>query len=71
MVGALPLGITALLQREVATSLLCVDSVVNGDRTLALQSLLLDPTITDIDLAEKVLDRILTSSRRFLPQFFD
>ncbi len=69
-VGALPAGITALLQREVACSQLCVDAVVRGDRALALQSLLLDPTVTDLDQAERVLDQILTSSKRFLPQFF-
>jgi alpha-galactosidase len=69
-IGSLPKGITALLQREVITSQLCIDSVVKGDRTLALQSLLLDPTITDLDQAEDVLEQILTSSSRFLPQFF-
>lgn len=69
-VGALPAGITALLQREVACSQLCVDAVVRGDRALALQSLLLDPTVTDLDQAERVLDQILSSSKRFLPQFF-
>jgi alpha-galactosidase/6-phospho-beta-glucosidase family protein len=58
------------LQREVVTSQLCIDSVVKGDRTLALQSLLLDPTITDLDQAERVLEQILISSSRFLPQFF-
>jgi alpha-galactosidase len=67
---SLPIGITALLQREVVTSQLCIDSVVKGDRRLALQSLLLDPTITDLDQAERVLESILTSSSRFLPQFF-
>jgi len=69
-IGTLPKGITALLQREVVTSQLCIDSVVKGDRTLALQSLLLDPTITDLDQAERVLEQILISSSRFLPQFF-
>ena len=69
-IGALPLGITALLQREVAAGQLCIDSVVRGDRQLALQSLLLDPTITDLDQAERVLNQILTSSSRFIPQFF-
>jgi len=69
-VGSLPKGITALLQREVATSQLCVDSVVKGDRALALQSLLLDPTVTDLDQASRILDQILISSRSFLPQFF-
>lgn len=70
-IGCMPRGITALLQREVVTSQLCIDSVVTGDRSLALQSLLLDPTITDLDQAEHVLESILISSQRFLPQFFN
>jgi len=69
-IGSLPKGITALLQREAVTSQLCIDSVVKGDRNLALQSLLLDPTITDLDQAERVFEQILTSSSQFLPQFF-
>ncbi|MEN6580441.1 MAG: hypothetical protein ABFD05_07390 [Anaerolineaceae bacterium] len=69
-IGSLPKGITALLQREAVTSQLCIDSVVKGDRNLALQSLLLDPTITDLDQAERVFEQILTSSSHFLPQFF-
>ena len=69
-VGSLPKGITALLQREVVTSQLCIDSVVKGDRTLALQSLLLDPNVTDLDQAEDVLEQILFNSAYFLPQFF-
>ena len=59
-----------MLQREVVTSQLCIDSVVKGDRTLALQSLLLDPNVTDLDQAEDVLEQILFNSAYFLPQFF-
>ncbi len=70
-IGTMPSGITALLQREVVTSQLCIDSVVKGDRTLALQSLLLDPTVTDLDQAAQVRDHILNQSRRFLPHFFE
>lgn len=69
-VGSMPRGITALLQREVVTSQLCIDAVVKGDRTLALQSLLLDPNVTDLDQAEDVLEQILFNSAHFLPQFF-
>jgi alpha-galactosidase len=58
------------LQREVSTAQLNIDAVVNGDRQLALQSLLLDPVIDDLDLAETVLDDILFSNKKYLPQFF-
>ncbi|MDD2522132.1 MAG: hypothetical protein PHW11_04865 [Anaerolineaceae bacterium] len=66
----LPKGVLSLLQREVSTAQLGIDAVVHGDRQLALQSLLLDPIIDDLDLAEKVLDEILDSNRSHLPQFF-
>lgn len=66
----LPKGVLALLQREVSTAQLNIDAVVNGDRQLALQSLLLDPVIDDLDLAETVLDDILFSNKKYLPQFF-
>ncbi len=69
-IGSMPKGITALLQREVVTSQLCIDSVVNGDRQLALQSLLLDPTITDLDVADDFLERFLFNSAHFVPQYF-
>ncbi|MFZ3151637.1 MAG: hypothetical protein WA116_08145 [Anaerolineaceae bacterium] len=70
-VGALPKGITGLLQREVITSQLCIDSVCQGDRQLALQSLLLDPVVDDIDTAKLILDEILCAYKEFLPQFLN
>ncbi len=70
-IGAFPKGITGLLQREVHTSQLCVDAIVHGDRQLALQSLLLDPVINDIEIAKSVLDDILSSNKQFLPQFWN
>ncbi len=66
----LPKGILALLQREISTAQLSIDAVVRGDRQLALQSLLLDPVIDDLDLAEKVLEEILVANKMHLPQFF-
>jgi alpha-galactosidase len=65
----MPVGVLSLLQREVATSQLNIDAVVQGDRNLALQSLLLDPVIDDIDQAELILDEIITNNKNFLPQF--
>ncbi|MEZ4583272.1 MAG: hypothetical protein R2851_03345 [Caldilineaceae bacterium] len=34
---------------------LAVDAAVTGDRQLALQALLLDPVITDLDVARQIL----------------
>ena len=70
-VGSLPSGITELLRREITISHLTVDAVVNGDRRVALQTLLLDPVIRDMDVAEEILDDYLATYRRHLPTFWD
>ncbi len=69
-VDALPGPVTELLRRETAVGQLCVDAAVEGDRQKALQCLLLDPMITDIDTAKKILDDYLTSYEEYLPQFW-
>ncbi len=68
--GALPEPIAELLRREVAVAQLCVDSVVEGSREKALQCLLLDPVVPDIDVARKILDDYLSEYREYLPQFW-
>jgi len=70
-VGELPRGITELLHREVSASQLCIDAVVQGDRNLALQSLLLDPVVDDIGTARLILADILETNKPWLPQFFE
>ncbi len=69
-VGPLPEGIAELCRREIAVSQLCVDAAVNGDRQAALQCLLFSPGITDMDVAQAILDDYLTSYREHLPQFW-
>ena len=69
-VGALPEPIAELCRREIATAQLCVDSAIEGSREKALQCLLLDPVITDIDTAKKILADYLTEYKEYLPQFW-
>jgi alpha-galactosidase len=69
-VGDLLCGISELCRRELAVVRLCVDAAVTGDRQLALQCLLLDPVITDLDVARQVLDDYLAAYRPYLPQFW-
>jgi alpha-galactosidase len=69
-VGEMPEGIAELLRREITVSHLTVDSVVQGDRGLALQALLLDPVIRDMDVAKLVLDDYLVTYREHLPSFW-
>jgi len=69
-VGPMPDGIAELLRREITVSHLNVDAVVEGDRQLALQALLLDPVISDLDTGQKVLEDFLTTYREYLPTFW-
>ncbi|HEX9331315.1 MAG TPA: hypothetical protein VF896_05470 [Anaerolineales bacterium] len=69
-VGALPESVAELCRRETTVAQLCVDAAVEGSREKALQCLLLDPVITDIDIAKKILDDYLTSYKEYLPQFW-
>jgi alpha-galactosidase len=69
-VGALPEPVAELCRRETIVAQLCVDAAVEGDRGKALQCLLLDPVVTDINTAKKILDDYLTSYREYLPQFW-
>lgn len=69
-VGAMPEPIAEVLRRELACVKLSVDAAANGDREAALQCLLMDPVIRDIETAKAVLDDYLTSYRKHLPQFW-
>jgi alpha-galactosidase len=69
-VGALPEGIAELCRRELRVGQLGVDAAVHGDRQAALQCLLLDPVVTDLDVARLILDDYLEAYREHLPQFW-
>ncbi len=69
-VGAMPEGIAELLRREITISHLTVDAVVEGDRQLALQALLLGPVIRDLDIGKKILNDYLSTYQAYLPTFW-
>jgi alpha-galactosidase len=68
-VGALPQPVAELCRRETTVAQLCVDSAIEGSREKALQCLLLDPVITDIDTARRILDDYLVTYKEYLPQY--
>ena len=68
-VGDLPGAVAELCRREVTLVDMVVDASVKGDRDLALQALLFDPMIDDIEMAERLLDDYLTTHAPYLPQF--
>ena len=65
----LPAGIAEMCRRELAYSSMVVDAAYHGDKELALQALLLDPMMNDIDRARAILDDFLLEFAEFLPQF--
>jgi alpha-galactosidase len=69
MMGALPGPVAELCRREIATSQLAVDAGVLASRQAALQCLLIDPVVTDIDTAEKILDAYLNEYAPYLPNW--
>jgi len=69
-IGEMPENVAVLLRQELTRVRLCVDAAANGDRQAALQCLLFDPVITDIETAKAVLDDYLTSYKQYLPQFW-
>ena len=66
----MPEGIAELLRREITVSHLTVDAVVAGDRQMALQALLLDPVVRDLDIARDILEDYLETYREHLPTFW-
>jgi len=69
-IGTLPEPVAELCRRELAVVRLGVDATMSGDRQKALQCLLLDPVVTDLDVAQQILDDYLETYREHLPQFW-
>jgi alpha-galactosidase len=68
-VGSLPEPIAALCRTQITVASLAVDAAVTGSKELALQALLVDPMVNDIDQARVLLDEMLEVQRDYLPQF--
>ena len=68
-IGKLPIPIAAVCNQQIAIQELAVDSAIKGDKSLALQALLIDPVIQSADAAENILDEFLSVHKEYLPQF--
>ena len=68
-VGQLPIGLAAILRREIDIQELVVEAGVKGDRNAALQALLLDPNVHSYVQAQHMLDELLSVHAKYLPQF--
>jgi alpha-galactosidase len=68
-VGSLPAPIASMCQAQAAIIDRVVEAAVRGDRTAALQALLLDPVVSSAYQAERILDAMLQVHKEYLPQF--
>jgi alpha-galactosidase len=68
-IGPLPEAVAELCRRETAVAGLAVDAAVTGNQQKALQALLIDPCINDVDTARAILDAYLTEYAAYLPKF--
>lgn len=68
-VGPLPDGIAALCNTQVNVQKLVVEAAVTGSRDIALQAMLADPVVHNMDAGEKCLDELLAVHKPYLPQF--
>ncbi|PID57433.1 alpha-glucosidase [candidate division KSB3 bacterium] len=64
--GAAPKGISGLWNNQVPAHDLTVEAALNGSRELALQALLVDPTVDSLKGAEGMLDTILALQKEYL-----
>lgn len=68
-VAELPEGIAATLRARIDQQELTVAAALTGDRRLALQALLAEPSVTSVSAAKAMLDELLTVHAQHLPAF--
>ncbi len=69
-VGKLPESIAELCRRELMVAQFGIDAAVEGNYEKALQCLLLDPIVSDMDVAKNILDDYLKTYKQHALQFF-
>jgi alpha-galactosidase len=70
-VGELPEGLAALCNIQTLVTELAVEAGVHGDKDLALQAVLADPVVHDIEAGKKAFKALLEAHSDLLPQFTD
>jgi len=67
--GELPTAIAAVMELQLHIMDLVIEAAVTGNRTTALEALVIDPTVPDPATAENILDELLLAQAELLPQF--
>lgn len=68
--GPLPKALAGILAQRLAQYEVTIDAALTGDRSLALQALLMDGYIRSLDVAEKLLNDMLEVERKWLPDYW-
>ena len=68
-VGVLPAGVLSTLQPHVTNQELIAQAALEGDRRLALQAMVNDPLVGNLETARQILDDFLIAHADYLPQF--
>ena len=68
--GEAPLVLKGILEKRFVWQELVADAAVTGDRSRAMQALLVDEMAIEPRKAEAMLDELLEASRDLLPRFF-
>lgn len=68
-VGDLPEGLAALCNIQILVQDLAVEAAVNGDRGLALQAVLADPVVQDLEAGRRAFEELMEAHADLLPQF--
>jgi alpha-galactosidase len=67
--GTLPRALQALCRLQITIQELAVEAALTGSKELALQALVLDPTVPNPETARKVLEALLEAHAPYLPKF--
>jgi 6-phospho-beta-glucosidase len=69
-VDPLPPEMHALVAHVKDYERLTIAAALSGSRSDALQALLANPLVADLDTAQPLLDALLEVNRRYLPRFW-
>lgn len=68
-VGPMPDGLAALCNIQILVQELAVEAAVNSDSKLALQAMLADPVVRDLQAARAAFEELMEAHSDLLPQF--
>lgn len=68
--GPLPPILRSIVEPHLIRQELAIDAALEGSREKALQALIGDPRVLDVDVARPMLEELIEGNREYLPKFF-